>query len=243
MNAVSHIADQIALMNYDYWGPWASRTGFMAPLYSDRGGSVEQSVLAYRNAGIPSRQLLMGMPFYAYGWRQVGKDGHGLFQGGHGIHGDRPYSFIETLAGTAQQPDEDDDDEDEPPATATSDASDGSAMVNAESPPPAAQAANAAEKAPTKQASPYVIYRDPRSQAPWLYDGDTFWTFDDPTSIRFKVRFALDQHLGGVMAWELGEDTAKATLLHAARSVIDGHTASNVGDETARKVGMGSPVP
>ena len=245
MRAVSHIADQIAIMNYDYWGPWISRTGFLAPLYSDRGGSVEKSVLAYRDAGIPSQQLLMGMPFYAYGWKQVSKDGHGLFQDGHGIHGDRPYSFIETLAGTAHQPDEDDDDDDaEPPATAMSGAGNGNSPPNAESPSTAVQdAANAAERAPTKKVTTYAIYRDPHSQAPWLYDGDTFWTFDDPTSIRFKVRFALDQHLGGVMAWELGEDTARAALLHAARSVIDERSTSNAGDESARKSVMESRTP
>jgi chitinase len=207
MGAVSHLADQIGMMNYDYTGPWNPRTGFLAPLYSNAGGSVERSLLAYREAGVPSSQLLMGMPFYGYGWQQVGSDGHGLFQQGHAIHEDRPYSFLETLTTSAPAHDPEDDDDDSPPAS------------------PPVSPVHAGEKRPTTAAQPFAIYRDPRSQAPWLYDGNTFWTFDDPTSIRFKVQFAIEQHLGGVMAWELSEDTARATLLRAARSSLQRHAA------------------
>lgn len=220
MAAVSHIVDQVGIMNYDYAGPWNPKTGFLAPLYSDRGGSVEKSVLAYRAAGVPPSQLLMGMPFYGYGWQAVGGDGHGLFQEGRGIHGDRPYSFIEALTATAAMDD---------PNVSTADPAEGRKSKSkpaAPVPGPPSAPSHAVEKRPTPAAIPFTIYRDPRSQAPWLYDGNTFWTFDDPTSIRFKVRFALKQQLGGVMAWELSEDTANATLLRAARSTIDQGSAS-----------------
>jgi chitinase len=60
----------------------------------------------------------------------------------------------------------------------------------------------------------FAAYRDARSQAPWLYDGQTFWTFEDPVSVRYKVSYARDQHLGGVMIWELSGDTADAELLN-----------------------------
>jgi chitinase len=220
MVAVSHIVDQIGIMNYDYAGPWNPKTGFLAPLYSDHGGSVETSIREYRAAGVPAEQLLMGMPFYGYGWQKVGGDGHGLFQEGRGIHGDRPYSFLETLATAATV--------DDPNAS--------DAAGNPPAAPPATTT-HAAEKRPTATATPFTIYRDPRSQAPWLYDGDTFWTFDDPTSIRFKVRFALGQRLGGVMAWELSEDTANAALLRAARSAIDQRSRRN---EQASDSGIGS---
>ena len=63
-------------------------------------------------------------------------------------------------------------------------------------------------------ASPLSSYRDPRSQAPWLFDGQTFWTYEDPVSVRYKVSYARDQHLGGVMIWELSGDTADAELLN-----------------------------
>ncbi len=64
------------------------------------------------------------------------------------------------------------------------------------------------------------IYRDPRSRAPWLYDGETFWTFEDAVSVRYKVSYAANQHLGGVMIWELSEDTTDAVLLNTAHSAL-----------------------
>jgi chitinase len=62
----------------------------------------------------------------------------------------------------------------------------------------------------------FATYRDPRSQAPWLFDGQTFWTYEDPVSVRYKVSYARHEHLGGVMIWELSNDSADAELLSAA---------------------------
>ena len=61
--------------------------------------------------------------------------------------------------------------------------------------------------------APFSTYRDSRSQAPWLFDGETFWTYEDPVSLRYKVSYARHEHLGGVMIWELSNDTADAELL------------------------------
>jgi chitinase len=63
-------------------------------------------------------------------------------------------------------------------------------------------------------AEPSSRYRDQRSQAPWLFDGQTFWTYEDPVSVRYKVSYAHSQHLGGVMIWELSGDTTDAELLN-----------------------------
>jgi chitinase len=59
----------------------------------------------------------------------------------------------------------------------------------------------------------FKLYRDPKSQTPWLYTGKTFWTFDDPLSIRAKVEYTHRHKLAGVMAWELSNDSADAALL------------------------------
>ncbi len=59
-----------------------------------------------------------------------------------------------------------------------------------------------------------MLYRNPQSKAPWLYD--------DPVSIGAKASFAVEQGLGGVIAWELSEDTADAALLKAARKGLGG---------------------
>ena len=231
--AVSRVVDQMGVMNYDYNGPWNPRTGFLAPLYGETGGTVERSILAYKEAGVPAAKLLLGMPFYGYGWKEVARTGeNGLLQMGKSIHGDRPYSYLRTLvpagpevvaiAGIKAQPET-------TPKLPTASL-------------PAAESAVKAEAAGVEMAktpATFVLYRDPRSKAPWLYDGDTFWTYDDPVSIGAKASFAVEQGLGGVMAWELSEDTEDAALLRAARRGLE--TAPR--PKQAMAVGRGSGTP
>jgi chitinase len=165
MAAIGRLVDRVGLMTYDFNGPWSDTTGFIAPLTAGPGydgGTVAHSVSAYLAAGVPAEKLLMGLPFYGYGWHQVIEIGNGLEQEGLPIRGDRPYSYI---AGIVQQS---------------------------------------------------TVYRDPASQTPWLFDGDIFWTYDDPISVNRKVEYVLNQRLGGLMIWELSEDTASGDLLRAA---------------------------
>ncbi|MGB8831278.1 MAG: glycosyl hydrolase family 18 protein [Candidatus Sulfotelmatobacter sp.] len=61
--------------------------------------------------------------------------------------------------------------------------------------------------------SAFTQYRDPNSMAPWLFDGVTFWTYDDEISIGAKLEYAKQQGLGGVMIWELSGDTSDGKLL------------------------------
>ena len=63
---------------------------------------------------------------------------------------------------------------------------------------------------------PSSAYRDPQTREPWLFDGMNFWTYDDATSVSYKASYAAQHHLGGVMIWELSEDTAQGELLRAA---------------------------
>ncbi len=54
----------------------------------------------------------------------------------------------------------------------------------------------------------FVRYWDDRAQAPYLWNetARTFITYDDPRSIEVKARYARENHLGGVMFWELSQD-------------------------------------
>ncbi|WP_018685868.1 glycoside hydrolase family 18 protein [Actinokineospora enzanensis] len=61
----------------------------------------------------------------------------------------------------------------------------------------------------------YKIYRDERAGHAWLFDGSTFWTYDDPTEMRRKARYVNDRDLGGVMIWSLDADTADGELIKA----------------------------
>lgn len=165
--AVSRVVDQVGVMNYDYDGPWSAHTGFVAPLFPSvltphDHSSIENSINAYRNAGVPLHKMLMGLPFYGYSWTRVEETNHGLFQEGDSVREDAPYHAIRALT------------------------------------------------------EPFEAFRDPRSKAPWLFDGDTFWTYEDPVSVRYKVSYAARERLAGIMIWELSGDTPNAELLHTA---------------------------
>lgn len=209
--AVNGLVDQVGLMNYDYNGPWNPRTGFLAPLYTEdgKGGSVERSVHDWEAAGIPAAKLLMGIPFYGYGWQQVARADNGFWQPGHSIRGDRPYPFFRDLMAPQGA------------LVRTSPASAPATPVAVSQTGPASPASSAPATTP-----PFILYRDPHSKAPWLFDGSTFWTYEDPTSARTKARFARDEHLGGIMAWELSEDSADSALLRAAHLGLLGPTAA-----------------
>jgi len=57
--------------------------------------------------------------------------------------------------------------------------------------------------------SGYVYHWDPIAKAPYKYNARDrlFASFDDTTSIRLKTEYALHKKLGGVMFWQLGEDS------------------------------------
>ncbi len=76
----------------------------------------------------------------------------------------------------------------------------------------------------------YTRYWDAAASVPWLYNPttNTFISYEDPESLARKCRFALDQHLGGVMFWELTEDL-NGTLLTTIDTALH-HTASPSGD-------------
>ncbi len=202
---VNQLVDQVGLMNYDYNGPWNQRTGFLAPLYTEegKGGSVDRSIHEWEQAGIPAAKLLLGLPFYGYGWNEVAKTDNGFWQTGHAIRGDRPYPFFRDLMA--------------PPSLSSATAAQGSRDSGSALP------ARSAAQAQAVPPPPFVLYRDPRSKAPWLFDGSTFWTYEDPTSARTKAQFARDEHLGGIMAWELSEDSSDSALLRAAHQGLLGH--------------------
>ncbi|UWZ83169.1 glycoside hydrolase family 18 protein [Occallatibacter riparius] len=75
----------------------------------------------------------------------------------------------------------------------------------------------------------YTKYRDSKTQEPWLWNASTltFWTYDDATSLTYKSRWAAAQGLGGVMFWELSNDTPSGTLFKAAVKGFGGCDIAN----------------
>ena len=52
----------------------------------------------------------------------------------------------------------------------------------------------------------FVSHRDETARAPYLFDGETFVSYDDPKSIAEKCQYIKDNDLLGIMYWEHGLD-------------------------------------
>jgi chitinase len=64
-------------------------------------------------------------------------------------------------------------------------------------------------------AGEFTRYWDKKARAAWLFDGTEFWTYDDPQTICHKTAYIRQNHLRGVMFWELSGDTADGQLISA----------------------------
>jgi chitinase len=86
MSEVSDTVDWVNLMTYDFHGDWDDVSGHHAPLYDEAGEastgmlSVNDTVKAFMDAGIPARKLVMGIPFYGRSWTECGVTNNGLGQ-------------------------------------------------------------------------------------------------------------------------------------------------------------------
>jgi chitinase len=70
--------------------------------------------------------------------------------------------------------------------------------------------------------SGFQLFRDRRDGVAWLFDGATFWTFDDPVALRQKMSYVTDHRLGGAMAWSLDADDGHASLVRAMDAGLRG---------------------
>jgi chitinase len=64
--------------------------------------------------------------------------------------------------------------------------------------------------------SGWVYHWDETASAPYLYNAEQkqFYTFDDKRSIAAKAKYVIDNRLGGIMYWHLGQDTFTDGLLN-----------------------------
>jgi chitinase len=84
-------------------------------------------------------------------------------------------------------------------------------------PAPGAFAAGTEDYKRLKQlpAQGYTVHRDLRNGHAWLFDGTTFWTYDDPAVLLQKSLYIRVKGLGGAMMWSLDGDDEKASLTKA----------------------------
>lgn len=74
-------------------------------------------------------------------------------------------------------------------------------------------------------------FRDPVTGGFWLYDGNTFWSYDDPQVIAEKMAWLQNLGLRGAMVWSLDGDDAAGTLMSAVRNGLSGAAAGVVTPE------------
>ncbi|MEU4240993.1 glycoside hydrolase family 18 protein [Actinoplanes sp. NPDC026619] len=61
----------------------------------------------------------------------------------------------------------------------------------------------------------FKVYRDWAAGNSWLFDGTTFWTYDDPAQMLQKTLYIRAKGLGGAMMWSLDGDDDNASLTKA----------------------------
>lgn len=167
--------DFATVQGYDMHGTWEMVTNHQSALYPPKGEpqnpdfTVSRAINALIAKGAPRSKLVVGVPFYSYGWTDLDSTAnHGLFQTAHAL----------------------------PPGSAVAGQED---YRNLKALP----------------AQGFTVYRDRRAGFSWLFDGKTFWTYDDPTVMSWKTDYIRDQHLGGAMAWSLDADDAQGSLMAA----------------------------
>ena len=59
---------------------------------------------------------------------------------------------------------------------------------------------------------PGTVYRSAVTKQMWKYNGDEFWSYDDPEVLSAKMTYIKARGLGGSMAWSMEGEDANATL-------------------------------
>ena len=197
--------DYLNLMTYDFHGPWDSMTNHHAHLYGDPQEALfdnplpgpqaparfaltaDAAVQQYLDAGVPARKLVLGVPFYGRAFFHTGVENRGLFQPFSTQAGDHYSGDIRLLPGCIS-------------------------CLQLKDP---RTPSYADIRHMLAQPLGYERHQSDASKAVWLFQPERgiFVSYEDPWSLRFKVRYAQQQGLGGMMFWHLGQDDPQDSLL------------------------------
>lgn len=81
----------------------------------------------------------------------------------------------------------------------------------------------------------FVRYWHADAKVPYLFDGNSFISYDDPQSMAAKAEFIREMGLGGAMIWEISQDAPDRELLAALHAGLYG------AEELAVKVTQEAP--
>ncbi len=79
-----------------------------------------------------------------------------------------------------------------------------------------------------KRMKGFTAYWDDVAKAPYSYNAaeKKFATYDNKRSVALKTKYVLDHHLGGIMFWEISNDTYRHGLVDEIRAQLNGMTHS-----------------
>jgi hypothetical protein len=83
----------------------------------------------------------------------------------------------------------------------------------------------------------------PVAQSVYIYDGNRFWTYDDPASVSNKASYILSRGLAGGMFWELSGDTPSIALLSSLYNGLNGGAPAPTPTPTAVPRVTPTPTP
>ncbi|MVP01027.1 glycoside hydrolase family 18 protein [Paenibacillus lutrae] len=163
VETVQKYVDYINLMSYDLTGKWSDTTGYNSNLYADAGNksvtSVDKIISMYLEHNIDPQKILLGVPAYSYGWKDVKSEGDGSFSPGTPIEinkVDLSYKALE----------EDYFDKND-----------------------------------------FKRYYDEQAKAAYLFDGETYISYEDKEALKEKIAYIKAKNLGGAMVWEYSQDS------------------------------------
>ncbi|ORZ02617.1 glycoside hydrolase [Syncephalastrum racemosum] len=200
-SAWATVLDAVQIMAYDLDGYWAGETGSNAPLYTAKedkvGSSVDDSVKAWKAAGIPTSHIVVGVPFYGYTAlvTQVPKN-HTQFTK---INTSKPQ-----IKGDRY------DEREKDPCPGSKASYSGEYQWRS----------IVAQNIP-HNGNGWKTYRSTETKTPYAYNikHHRFLTYDDPRSLHAKVDYALAKRLGGIMLWSLEMDDNNHSLLNALQGI------------------------
>ena len=201
LKAAAAQVDFLTIDGYDYAGADEKQTNESSSLYDtaadpvywlDR--SIDATVRAYRQAGVPAAKYTMGLPLYAVGWTGVPNLNHGLYQNAAAAS---PVLLADG-SGLCPKPDKA-----APAPGCDTILTTGFATYST--------IENIANK------YGYTAWYDSARVGATLYNpaSGTFYTYDNPAAVAAKTAYIKKNKLGGAYVWALNDDDASASLTKA----------------------------
>ncbi|HLJ30521.1 MAG TPA: glycosyl hydrolase family 18 protein [Candidatus Angelobacter sp.] len=202
--AAAEQLDFINLETFDYNGPFNPFTGFVSPLVQTQFDAnpifnITFTVDSYLKAGVPADKILMGVPFYSYGWAITGTSAPG--QNGQFVAAVNPNHLSSG----------------NPPNYA------GTVAIQLD-PALAGVAATETHTFIDLNVLPFSqLFHEPKAQTPYAFDGLNWWTYEDARSIAVKTEFANDKHLRGAFIFEEPDELPDGSLFNAVFNGVHAH--------------------